>query len=234
VDRSMESSKRMGMGSTICGMELLNPWGMMRRISYVIAWCVMLAPGSIIGPFVLLRTFSFENTHEFLSSCLPNISQAFEVSAFAMIFLSLRDIKAGEQLFYPYCGLHQSAADRKAELALYGIAQCICSPCVNATSETDNIRKTFLARVTQYKTKSVIWERLRKVPPGTLDEMLTYQSAVQKEGLDTDVHYWGYFLPALITAYQCSGRSQAAKQLTQDMLRGHNFIRKKAAFERSG
>ena len=168
---------------------------------------------------------------EFLSSCLPNISHAFKLSAFAMIFMALRDIKAGEQLFYSYCGLHQSAADREAELAPYGIGQCVCSSCVNATSETDNIRKTFPARVTQYKRNSVIWERLGKVPPGTLDEMLSYQSAVLQEGLDTDVNYWAYFMPALIIAYQRSGKPHASIKLIQDAFRWHNFVTQKAEFD---
>jgi hypothetical protein len=42
-----------------------------------------------------------------------------------MIFMSLWGIKVtvSEQLSYSYCGLHQFAADRKAELAPYSTAQ---------------------------------------------------------------------------------------------------------------
>ena len=145
--------------------------------------------------------------------------------------MALQDIKVSRQLFYSYCGLHQSTTDHKAELAPYGITQCVCSLCVNATPETDNICKTFPAHVMQYKKNSVIWERLSKVPPGTLDEMLSYQSMVMWEGLDMDVNYWAHFMPALIIAYQQSGKPHMLIKLIQDMLRWHNFIMQKAAFD---
>jgi hypothetical protein len=104
---------------------------------------------------------------EFLSSCLPNI-YALKLSTFAMIFMSLRGIKVtvGEQLSYSYCGLHQSAADRKAELAPYSTAQCICSSCVNSTPETDNICKTFPPRVMEYNRKSLSGSDSGRFPQG--------------------------------------------------------------------
>jgi len=107
-----------------------------------------------------------------------------------MVFLATGDIKSGEQLFYSYCDLEQSASDHRAELAPYGITQCICASCINATPETDALRQNFSARVKEYRRKSIIWERLPvangwNVPVQTLDELLRYQKAVVKEGLDT-------------------------------------------------
>jgi hypothetical protein len=90
------------------------------------------------------------------SSCLPNVDYHFKLSAFAIIFYATRDIKAGEQLFYSYCGINQSASERKVELALYGIT-CACASCVHATPETDALRKTFYARIQEYKTQSLTW-----------------------------------------------------------------------------
>jgi hypothetical protein len=86
------------------------------------------------------------------SSCLPNVDYRFKLSAFAMIFYATRDIKAGEQLFYSYCAINQSASERKAELAPYGIT-CACASCVHATPETDALRKTFYAHTRNIKRK---------------------------------------------------------------------------------
>ena len=80
-----------------------------------------------------------------------------------------------------YCGTEQSTSDRKAELAPYGITQCICSSCINATPETDTIHETYRSRLEEYKRQSMIWDRsgLGSVPRGTIDELLRY-------------HAWGY------------------------------------------
>jgi len=146
-----------------------------------------------------------------------------------MVFLASRDIKSGEQLFYSYCSLQQSASDRKADLAPYGIAQCICASCINATPETDALRRTFSARVEEYKRKSVIWERLPvangwNVPVQTLDESLGYQKAVVKEGLDTHNDYWLEFIPALGTAYRWAGRPHEAQMLLQKLMRWAKYV----------
>ena len=63
-----------------------------------------------------------------LSSCQPNIDHVFNLSAFSMTFFVIRDVKAGEQLFYSYCGIKKSASERKAELAPYGITSASVSP----------------------------------------------------------------------------------------------------------
>jgi hypothetical protein len=151
-----------------------------------------------------------------------------------MVFMASRDIRAGEQLFYSYCDTEQSASKRKAELAPYGIAQCICSSCVNASPETDSIRETYSAQLKEYKRQSSTWERLGKVPAGTIDELLRYQRAVVKEGLDTEVDYWAYFLPVLIKAYQRSGKTHESTRLVQELLRRRDFMVAKEAIEKSG
>jgi SET domain-containing protein len=59
-----------------------------------------------------------------------------------MQYYAIRDIKAGDQLFYSYCLAGGSQAERQAELLSYGFV-CKCAACVDATPETDELRKTF-------------------------------------------------------------------------------------------
>ena len=145
--------------------------------------------------------------------------------------MASRDIKAGEQLFFSYCDPEQPASKRRADLAPYGIAQCICSSCVNATPETDDIRTTYHARVAEYERRSLKWKRPGSVPAGTLQELVRYQRAVVEEGFDTEIHYWGQFLPVLIKAYKLSGNTCEAKRLFRMLLRWKNFTMKKEAIE---
>ena len=171
---------------------------------------------------------------EFIFSCLPNVCHAFKLSAFAMVFMASRDIKAGEQIFYSYCGMQQSASDRKVELAPYDIAQCICTSCINATPETDALRKTFSARVKEYKSQSVTWERLpkgRKLPVETLDEMLRYQKAVVKEGLNITDNYWTEFTPALATAFRKAGKPTEEMEVIREFMKWSNFMKEKRAIK---
>lgn len=174
------------------------------------------------------------STTEPIFSCLPNVCHAFKLSAFAMVFMASRDIKAGEQIFYSYCGIQQSASERKAELAPYDIAQCICASCVNATPETDALRKTFSARVRGYKSQSVTWERLpngQKLSVETLNEMLRYQKAVVKEGLQINDIYWTDFVPALATAFRKAGKPSEEMAVIREFMRWSNFMKEKRAIK---
>ena len=171
---------------------------------------------------------------EFIFSCMPNVCHAFKLSAFALVFMASRDIKCGDQIFYSYCGIQQSASERKAELAPYDIAQCICDACVNATPETDALRKTFSVRVKEYKSQSVTWERLpkgQKLPLETLNEMLRYQKAVVKEGLDIKDDYWTEFIPALATAFRKAGKRSEEMVVIREFMRWSNFMKEKRAIK---
>lgn len=152
-----------------------------------------------------------------------------------MIFFVIRDVKTGEQLFYSYCGVEKSAYERKAELTPYGITQGICDACVNATPETDALRKTFHARVQEYSRRSAIWPRLLRFPVEILDDLLRFQRAVVKEGLDTDNKYWLVFLPTLMTAYQMAGRNNGpeATLVIQEIAKWADFLKSKQAMEPS-
>ena len=151
-----------------------------------------------------------------------------------MIFV-IRDIKAGEQLFYLYCGVEKSASERKAELAPYGTTQCICDTCVNAMPETDALCKMFGAHVQEYSRQSAIWLWLPKFPMQILDNLLRFQWAVVKEGLDTDKKYWLVFSPTLMMAYQMADRNNGpeATLVIQEMARWVDFLKSKQAMESS-
>ena len=51
-------------------------------------------------------------------------------------------MKAGEQLFYSYCGVDQPVDERQVELAPYGIV-CSCPACTHTTPETDKLRTEY-------------------------------------------------------------------------------------------
>jgi len=222
----MASFKRMGMGRTIFGMGMFSRMRTIQRINiFFTVWSARLARGSIIGPcFVVLDSFAFD----FFGSCLPNITYAFKLSAFAMVFMASQDIKAGEQLFLSYCDPEQPASKRGADLAPYGIAQCICCSCVNATPETNNIRTTYRARVAKYERQSLNRNRPGSVPAGTLQQLVGYQRAVAEEAFEAEMHYWEHFLPALIKAYKWSGNTCKAKRLLRRLLGWKDFTMKEA------
>src|SRR6266540_4973142 len=82
-------------------------------------------------------------------SCMPNVDYKFKVASFSFQTIAMRDIKAGEQLFYAYCGLERTKAERQTELAPYGFS-CNCPACVNATPATDKLRKTFIDQISRH------------------------------------------------------------------------------------
>jgi hypothetical protein len=152
-----------------------------------------------------------------------------------MMFFAIRDVKAGEQLFYSYCSLEKSASERKDVLASYGITPCICAACVNATAETDALRQTFHARVQEYSMQCNSWPLLPKFPVEILDDLLRYRRALVKEGLDTVNMYWSVFLPTLITAYRLADRinEPEAQLVADEMTKWLDFFESKQAMESS-
>ena len=75
---------------------------------------------------------------------MPNVEIEYSTPSFSFQCSALVDIKAGEQLFYSYCGVDQPVADRQVELAPYDIV-CSCPACTHwhATPETDKLRTEY-------------------------------------------------------------------------------------------
>ncbi|KAJ3515326.1 hypothetical protein NLJ89_g1837 [Agrocybe chaxingu] len=119
-------------------------------------------------------------------SCMPNVTTSFALASFSMQFVATREIKAGEQLFYSYCMVFQSAADRQEELAPYGF-ECRCPACVNATPERDRLRIEFQDKVLSL-LRDGLWMRN---PPDRdlLGWMLRYDREVVAEGLNSQRMY---------------------------------------------
>jgi hypothetical protein len=101
-----------------------------------------------------------------------------------MQFHAIRDIKAGDQLFFSYCSARGSVAERSAKLAPYGFV-CKCPACINATPETDKLRNTFEAQI----------DALRKMVTGSqcdeaaLKDALRLEQDMVKEGLDAHLAF---------------------------------------------
>jgi len=104
----------------------------------------------------------------------------FKLDSFSMQFCALRDIKAGEQLFYSYCEPDSNLEQRRAEIAPYGFV-CECPACVNATPETDKPRNTFWTQIALFE---------KKVASSSAGLGETgVENAVVKEGLDAEFQF---------------------------------------------
>lgn len=83
-------------------------------------------------------------------SCVPNIYQKFSIPSFSNQIFAIRDIKAGEEILYPYCDPLLPATERRDKLAPYGFT-CTCRACSTASPESDNFRRTCQENVTRYQ-----------------------------------------------------------------------------------
>lgn len=111
-----------------------------------------------------------------------------------MQYTAIRDIKAGEQLFYAYCNPMQPVKERQNDLEKYMFV-CKCTACENATPESDKLREKYGI---DEKKMSSGW---KKVLSGTefkgdsLKSLLNMEKEIMKAGLD----FWMPF-PVLLNA----------------------------------
>ena len=131
---------------------------------------------------------------------MPNITHTFKRSSFSFQFSAARDIKAGEQLFYAYCNVNQTASERKADLAPYGVVcQCIC--CANATPNTDKLRREFICRIAQYRVDAERWAKMPNLSVSVLKPVLELKEEMIKEGLHSQVQAYSILLEACLRIY---------------------------------
>ncbi|KIM38880.1 hypothetical protein M413DRAFT_238919 [Hebeloma cylindrosporum] len=83
-------------------------------------------------------------------SCTPNVCQKFSMASFSNQIFAIRDIKAGEEILYPYCDPFLPVADRREKLAPYGFT-CTCRACSAATPESDKFRQTCKENIARYQ-----------------------------------------------------------------------------------
>jgi len=136
-----------------------------------------------------------------------------------MHFFALRDIKAGDQLFYPYCLTDRSFADRQASLAPYGFT-CKCSGCVNATPETDKLRTTFKTQIAFFRETIINRPKIDKT---ALEGALKFEEEVLKEGLDADDEYL-LLLMAISAGYSKLGNEAESRKYSAVMKIFQKFI----------
>ncbi|KAJ3515322.1 hypothetical protein NLJ89_g1833 [Agrocybe chaxingu] len=146
-------------------------------------------------------------------SCLPNVAFWFKRSSFSMQITAIKDIKAGEELFSSYCDLLQSAAGRKAALAIYRF-ECKCAFCLHATPITDQLRGEFAVRVRRLTKQCEGWIRAPRVDATILDPVLQLEKDVIKEGLDTQPPY-RLLLGVIQVLYTKLGMREKAKHYTE-------------------
>ncbi|KAJ3515324.1 hypothetical protein NLJ89_g1835 [Agrocybe chaxingu] len=136
-------------------------------------------------------------------SCMPNVKFSFKLSSFSLQSSASKDIKAGEELFYSYCPVLQTAADRRKDLAPYGF-ECKCPACLHATPATDKLRAEFLDRIRRVVQA---WSEKCKSPVHDitmLDPLLELQKDVTREGLDSQGQY-PFLTEVIATAYMSLG-----------------------------
>jgi len=136
-----------------------------------------------------------------------------------MQFFALRDIKAGDQLFYPYCLTDRSRAQRQAHLVFYGFT-CKCPGCLNATPETDELRTTFKTKIAFFK--ETILDR-PKIDKSALEAALKFEKQVLKEGLDADDEYL-LLLMTISAGYSKLGKGEESRKYSALMGKFQKFI----------
>jgi len=161
---------------------------------------------------LIMKSFFFAN------SCMPNITHTFKRSSFSFQFSASRDINAGEQLFYAYCGMNQSASERKAELAPYGLV-CQCPSCVNATPKTDKLRREFTYRIDRYRLRAERWAKMSNLTVSVLKPVLELKEEMIKEGLHSQEDDYSTLLEVCLRIYVQLGMKEEANDYVKELRR---------------
>lgn len=121
---------------------------------------------------------------------MPNIRCTFSSHSFSLQFTAVKDIKAGEQLFYSYTRPDLSAKARQHKLAPYGIV-CECYACANATPESDRLHQELSQRIQRFQELSNEWLQgpANRLTEKTLEPLFELKGAIEKEGLETEDNY---------------------------------------------
>ena len=123
------------------------------------------------------------------TSCRPNVSVIFDVPTFSLQIIALRNIKAGQQLFYCYCGIYQSAKERQSQLlAIYNLA-CQCEGCVNATLQSDKLREEMIGRIEKIMEEAGEVVANPRFDLRSLHPWLELEKEIIKEGLEFGDHF---------------------------------------------
>lgn len=131
-------------------------------------------------------------------SCSPNVARHWDTASFSMQIFAVRAIKEGEEITTEYCDLLAPAAQRQAELAPYGISQCVCPSCSNP-AVSDPLRARI--RVISRKMDDAGgWMNLDFPEKPDVKPLLGDLITIAKEGLE-ELDEYGYILWELFKTY---------------------------------
>ena len=153
------------------------------------------------------------------NSCMPNISCTFSSRSFSLQFTAVKDIKAGEQLFYSYTPQELSAQARQRYLAPYGIV-CECYACANATPESDRLHEEISQRINHFIKLSDEWVKRPRhsLTEKILEPVVELDKAIKKEGLETGNDYMLLFI-VFHKVYMRLGLAAKAKKYEVELLK---------------
>ena len=147
---------------------------------------------------------------------MPNVAIEFSTPSFSFQCSALVDIKAGEQLFYAYCGVDQPVAKRQAELAPYGIV-CACPACTHATPETDRLRTEYRKIAMDFILNGEwgVSTSGRRVAESVIEPVKQFKDALKREGFHYKSEYKVMIL-LLERFYKNIGMKEKARPYTEE------------------
>ena len=157
--------------------------------------------------------------HIFLISCMPNVGIVFSTPSFSFQCSAIIDIKAGEELFYSYCGEDQSVAKRQVQLAPYGIV-CSCPACKHATPETDKLRTEYHKIAMDYilNVQKVTSSNSKSEAESMIEPVLQFKDALIREGLHYTSDYKAVIL-VIRKLYESVGKEEEARPYKEEYKR---------------
>ncbi|RXW13218.1 hypothetical protein EST38_g12633 [Candolleomyces aberdarensis] len=155
----------------------------------------------------------------FNHSCIPDVAHGFDASTFTMRFTALRDIKKGSQIFTGYTSPSATKAERQKALAPYGF-ECTCRACVNATPQTDKLRKVSLALTQRWRSQAIkVWSKDPNLTEKVLIPVLETKRRMEEEGLDMKDAGYFTFPEILHRVYQKVGNRAKMEEAGGEVMR---------------
>ncbi|RXW13223.1 hypothetical protein EST38_g12634 [Candolleomyces aberdarensis] len=155
----------------------------------------------------------------FNHSCIPDVGHGFDASTFTMRFIALRDIKKGSQIFTSYASFNATKAERQKALAPYGF-ECTCRACVNATPQSDKLRKVSVALTQRWRSQAInVWPKDPNLTEKVLIPILETKRRMEEEGLDTKDAGYFTFPEILFRVYEKVGNIAKLKEAKDELMR---------------
>ncbi|KAJ7581994.1 hypothetical protein C8J56DRAFT_1100246 [Mycena floridula] len=125
-------------------------------------------------------------------SCSPNVTFTWDTASFSAKFQLLRDVEAGEEITFSYCGptLLQSRALRQKALKSYGF-ECTCTACLNpqvSDPRRETLRQAF-GHITAGSAAQDIQQWLHLPDREFLRLFNGYMDILELEGLQGTIPY---------------------------------------------